>query len=145
MSGEKTIGQDVRFQSSLCWTWHPNHDDNVRFNAECINGETGLLHCDDDHVHEKDTKDKQMSLVCTYKLTQQYLDLARKVGKESTQLKLESCCENGKVCSTLNQLRDLKCKVASEYEHAKDELLHNHDVFYNWNRRDDSKRMKGTK
>jgi hypothetical protein len=49
------------------------------------------------------------------------------------------------VCSTLNQLRDLKCKVASEYEHAKDELLHNHDVFYNWNRRDDSKRMKGTK
>lgn len=151
MSGEKTIGQDVRFQSSLCWTWHPNDDEDIRFNAQCINGETGLLHCNDSRTTEKDdaNKDKQiMPLVCTHALTHQFIDLARTVGMKvdfGRNHRDGGGGDDERACTTLNQLRELKCKVAPKYEDAKDELLHNHDVFYNWNRRDDSKRRRITK
>jgi hypothetical protein len=88
-----------------------------------------------------------MSLVCTYALTHQFINLARTVGMEVDfgRNHRDGGGDDEKACTTLNQLRELKYKVASKYEDAKDNLLHNHDVFYNWNRRDDSKSRKITK
>lgn len=130
MSGEKTVGQDVRFQSSLCWTWCPNNDDEMRYNAECIDGETGFLYCHEkkDHLNEISCIP---SLVSTYELTKHFLSFA----KDVVAVEEGGAVEYDRV-GTLKQLRDLKRIVAPGYEDVKDELLHRHEVFYYWNRRD---------
>ena len=138
MSGEKTVGQDVRFQSRLCWMWCPNNDDDIHFNAECIDGETGFLHSsekDDNCAYDDIT---HSSLVSTHALTNQFLDLAGEILQNVGDVQ-------GNVTS-LKELRALKRAVAPRYENIKDELLLNHGIFYNWNRRHDdddySKRIK---
>ena len=124
MSGDKTVGQDVRFLSALCWVWCPNNDADERFNAESIDGETGFVHPYKDSDTPKDCiQNQKASVACTYKLTAQFLDLVHSHGEAKT-------------VQTLDQLRVLKRTVSSKHEAVKDDLLKNHMVFYQWNRRD---------
>ena len=134
MSGDKIIGQDVRFRSALCWIWCPNNDVNERFDAECIDGETGFLHAYNDSDTTLDcNKTNKSSAACTYELTMQFVDVLRSHGYTKVEEPESSRIQ------TLDQLRLLKRNVSSKYETAKDDLLQNHAVFNLWNRRDNKR------
>jgi hypothetical protein len=118
MSGEKEIGQDVRFLSTLCWVWYCNneHESNLT-HAECIDGETGLIY---DYKQGKETSNT--SSVSTFQMTLDFIEVEKIKDVVSVH--------------TLADLRNLKRQVASDYETAKDNMLTKHQVFNMWNRRD---------
>ena len=118
MSGEKVIGQDVRFLSTLCWVWYSDNENESNLtNAECIHGETGHLY---DYEQGKETS--TTSSVSTYQMTLDFIEVEKIKEVVSAH--------------TLGDLRNLKRQVASDYETAKDNLLTKHQVFNMWNRRD---------
>jgi len=134
MSGAKTVGQDVRFLSALCWIWCPDNDENDKFNAECIDGDSGLLHpyTDSDIAH--DSSAEKYSSASTFMLTKQFLNVVQRMGEDKDE-KVELSLQVEPVM-TLDALRELKRQASPKYEAAKDLLLHEHNVFYQWNRRD---------
>lgn len=148
MSGEKAIGQDVRFLSSLCWIWCPtgngNDDDGYGDIAECVDGNSGLLFnykCNGTGTGTEpahDVTDKySYSNASTYALTLQFLDLKKYIGNNNNEGKGERENKNHEkpIIQTLDQLRHLKRCTSPKYETSKDDLLLKHRVFSQWNRR----------
>lgn len=150
MSGEKAIGQDVRFLSSLCWMWCPtgngndDDDDDDGYNdiAECVDGNSGLLfnykYSDTGTEPAHDVTDKySYSNASTYALTLQFLDLKKCIVNNNNEGKGERGNKNHEkpIIQTLDQLRHLKRCTSPKYETSKDDLLLKHRVFSQWNRR----------
>jgi len=149
MSGPKTVGQDVRFLSNLCWVWwsDPTIDDSNADEsriAECIDGDEGFVHCYDERKEDIPKADDRMgndySSISTYALLNSFLELT---GDQMSKCvnKGDSFDSDGRkgrdsiLSFTLPELRDLKRRVSSQHETAKDHLLQRHKIFYQWNRR----------
>jgi len=146
MSGSKTIGQDVRFLSTLCWIWWPGGDkNNVKtgksdelYNAECIDGETGMIHCyeDSDLGMERRKDDADYSAVSTFALTNLYLKIDGILNERgNAEDNTKSMSRGGIDKLSLEGLRALKWRASPTYESNKDSLLQKHKVFIHWNRR----------
>jgi len=93
MSGSRTIGQDVRFQSDMCWIWWPDRrntrkqqqhklgaakhhdlspqtnnndddDDTLSGTSQCINGKTGFIYeTSSDNEEETEKKDEDEMMI----------------------------------------------------------------------------------
>lgn len=118
MSGERTTGQDFRFESNLCWAMAGSWD-----TAECIDGMTGYT-CTFDPACEDTTSDiseRGISQISTAALAEQFGAITR---LDLSGHKL-----------TLTSLHSLKLAVSPEYERAKENLISKHRVFRQWVRR----------
>ena len=127
MAGERAIGQDIRFDSNLCWAFAASWNA-----AECINGRTGFL-CDFDpaSVESTDSSKRGISLISTAALTEQFADVSGH--------KLELFAPT----LTLATLLSTKSSVSPEHELAKENLLTKHRVFRQWVRRTATTPTKG--
>ena len=126
MTGNKVVGQDIRFLSTLCWLWCPDKDEDARFNAECLNGDTGFLYPYND-ANAKAEDEENYSLASTYSLNKLFIDIISSSGTNDQQ---------NMICpQTMTKLRELKWTVSAEYEASKEIFLQNHQVFVQWNRR----------
>ena len=119
MAGERTIGQDIRFDSNLCWAFAASWDA-----AECINGRTGFL-SDFDPASEESTggSKRGISQISTAALTEQFAE----VSGHKLELSVPTL--------TLATLLSTKSSVSPEHELAKENLLTKHRVFRQWVRR----------
>jgi Adenosine-deaminase (editase) domain len=158
-----TIGQDVRFHSSLCWAWWPssssssccpplNHisaepptSDNDDTGIECIDGATGfsvMPHDYNNSPFEKSTTDSHhetLSPISTYALAKLFLEtcaLAQHRQETTTTAEEEEDYDalRGKL-GTLKGLRQWKSLVSPEYEVTKKNLFGTHVVLKQWKRR----------
>lgn len=109
MNNESEIGQDVRFNSPLCYAWWPSLDGDV----ECIDGSIGLAVRD----HDKNL----VSRLSTASLIRLHCELVDKM-ETATMLTLES-------------VQTLKMQVSPGYEGVKQSLLARHKAFRGWCRR----------
>ena len=127
MAGERAIGQDIRFDSNLCWAFAASWNA-----AECINGRTGFL-CDFDpaSVESTDSSKRGISLISTAALTEQFAEVS------SHKLELSA------PTLTLATLLSTKSSVSPEHELAKENLLTKHRVFRQWVRRSAATPTKG--
>ena len=127
MAGERAIGQDIRFDSNLCWAFAASWNA-----AECINGRTGFL-CDFDpaSVESTDSSKRGISLISTAALTEQFAEVSGH--------KLELFAPT----LTLATLLSTKSSVSPEHELAKENLLTKHRVFRQWVRRTATTPTKG--
>ena len=129
MTGERSIGQDIRFDSNLCWAFAANWDA-----AECINGRTGFL-SDFDPTSEVSTggSKRGISQISTAALTEQFAEVSgHKLDLSVPTLTL-----------TLATLLSTKSSVSPEHELAKENLLTKHRVFRQWVRRTATTPTKG--
>ena len=127
MAGERAIGQDIRFDSNLCWAFAASWNA-----AECINGRTGFL-CDFDpaSVESTGSSKRGISLISTAALTEQFAEVSGH--------KLELSAPT----LTLATLLSTKSSVSPEHELAKENLLTKHRVFRQWVRRTATTPTKG--
>ncbi len=125
MSGEKTVGQDVRFLSNLCWIWCPDNDEDEKFNAECLDGDTGFIHA----YNNASTTEETNSMYSSASFTKTFLDVFGK------RWFIDDVNIDEVFPQSLDQFRNLKIKVSPKYEAKKDALLNSNKVFSQWNRR----------
>lgn len=123
MSGERTIGQDFRFESNLCWAMAGSWDA-----AECIDGMTGYTcafdpACEDNTI---ETSKQRISQLSTAALAEQFNAIARLSGHK-VELDVPAI--------TLTSLQSVKLAVSPEYETAKENFTSKHRVFRQWVRR----------
>jgi hypothetical protein len=117
MSGSKSLGQDVRFHSNLCWSWWSSGEP-----CECLDGDSGYL-CSYEN-RTSDANINECSKTSTLSLTKAFLAIRNAAGHNP-----ESCP------TSLFSLRSLKEKISPVYESNKLELLNHHKTFSTWNRR----------
>ena len=123
MSGERTIGQDFRFESNLCWAMAGSWDA-----AECIDGMTGYTCAFDPACEDPagDSSNRVISQISTVALADQFAAVTilsgHEVGLDVPNL-------------TLASLHRLKLTVSPEHETAKENLISKHRVFRQWVRR----------
>ena len=123
MSGQRTTGQDFRFESNLCWAMAGSWDV-----AECIDGMTGYT-CAFDPACEDTTSDiskRGISQLSTVALVEQFNAITRLAGHE---------VELDVLAMTLASLNSTKLAVSPDYETAKRDLTSKHRVFRQWVRR----------
>ena len=127
MAKHAGIGQDVRFDSNLCWAYGAGMED-----ADCIDGKSGFLSTAEP---EDDTRASigKPSRVSTAALTDLYVDILRAAQDEAgtgnsgaPQILDEGCP------FSMEALRALKRKQSPEYESAKRRLLKDHWIFGEW-------------
>ena len=132
MTGIKLLGQDAKFQSNLCWVWWPEKSAEFGYEADCIDGTTGLkinFHQEstgttvDGHISTLSTSYSDCS---TYALIQLNLDILHTAGVSSKNIPQKSQCK-----LSLSDVRLLKQQVSPQYESAKAELFR-HRVFRQW-------------
>lgn len=124
-TNEETLGQDVRFHSSLTWTWwssietegysDPDESDGEHIFFECINGITGLL--------ERDSKPSKIS---TYSLLQLFLRVYNLANNSDESI------DNP---MSLTDLMCIKRKLSPNHEEMKEAILTKHRVLKQWKRR----------
>ena len=125
MSGDRTTGQDFRFESNLCWVMAGNWE-----TAECIDGKTGFAcvfdpTCEDLMPIGHGSK-RGVSKISTAALTEQFASVAELSGSK-LELNIPTF--------SLAALRGVKLTVSPEYENAKEDLISKHRVFRQWARR----------
>jgi len=149
MSGCKTVGGDVRFNSSLCWVWWAaaTNESSIgsctKTMAECIDGNNGFVcsywsYSDSDmkaaahHDNEifSSRKEMKVSLVSTQSLLSLHRYVIRLL---DDTVPPESKLSSGP--KTLSEITQWKRKVSPSYELAKEQLLTKHRVFHDWCRR----------
>eukprot|EP00547_Thalassionema_nitzschioides_P008494 CAMPEP_0194229504 /NCGR_PEP_ID=MMETSP0156-20130528/43923_1 /TAXON_ID=33649 /ORGANISM="Thalassionema nitzschioides, Strain L26-B" /LENGTH=131 /DNA_ID=CAMNT_0038962057 /DNA_START=1220 /DNA_END=1615 /DNA_ORIENTATION=+ len=114
MSGKTEVGQDVRFNSPLCWAWWPDLGEK----AECIDGNSGLaLQLSGDETESR----RIVSRLSTVAL----LDMMHsKVTGEESLLPL-----------TLKSIKLLKLQISPEHEAAKSRFFTENETFREWRHR----------
>lgn len=118
MTNSCSFGGDVKFHDPSCWVWWPALPIESQTNtAECINGNSGLVHKTDDEEEEG-----LVSNVSTASLVSLFNSLTSGASSPGCH-------------QSLADLQSLKRKVANEYECAKDELHSTHRIFRQWIRR----------
>jgi hypothetical protein len=125
MSGDRTTGQDFRFESNLCWVMAGNWE-----TAECIDGKTGFAcvfdpTCEDLMPIGHGSK-RGVSKISTAALTEQFASVAELSGSK-LELNIPTF--------SLAALRGVKLTVSPEHENAKEDLISKHRVFRQWARR----------
>lgn len=120
MSGNKKIGQDVRFHSNLVWLWYPsmNHPDRI---TEYLNSSIGL-------PYESTNTNSSISTLSFLKFY--FKELLPKFIPHDDILS-----NNLEDEFNLEQLCKLKYRISPSYENAKHYLLTKHCVFKYWSRR----------
>lgn len=163
MSGERTVGQDVRFNSSLCWAWWPNKKNKV----ECIDGSTGFLvsisqspqtqtqtqkdnsNTNTDSEPHKTHSISEISSASLMELYHTILSLCTQnnitfttnstiTAAPSIAIATSSqspCSQLSTIPTTLSEIRSWKRSTSPEYEAVKDHFLTQHRVFGQWYRR----------
>ena len=121
----RIVGQDVRFHSSKSWAWWPG----IGSGVECIDGNTGfLVHDFEDNTIESAQKS---SLLSTYSLVKLFFKTTR----------LTQCISSGDKSTIenppwgLSKLREIKIRLSSDHEIAKDYLFTKHKILRQWKRR----------
>lgn len=114
MGGVKLIGEDAKFESTLCWAWWPSKGGN----ADCIDSKTGLV-----------TNCSNEETINTYSLLKLNLEILSLCGVPATPSLVDEKL-------SLSELRMLKRQLSSQYELAKDNCFLRHRVFRDWSCRD---------
>lgn len=159
-----TVGQDVRFHSSLCWAWWPSSSSSLSSSSascslpidnnvdppthdndsmiECINGTTGFSVTPNDYKSPFGnlptiSHHETISPVSTYALGKLFLEtlaLAKHLPETSTKAGEEEDEIRTKL-GALQGLRQWKRLVSPEYEGTKKRLFGTHRVLRQWRRR----------
>ena len=126
-----SVGQDVRFHSSLSWAWWKTTGNTVesftknKKQLECIDGSTGYLSSTLDGREEEPMK-ASPSLLCTWSLVRLFLKIHSIIDEDA---------DAAKEYTTLSSLCELKKEVSPLHEETKDTLFKKHRVLRQWNRR----------
>jgi len=132
MSGEKMIGQDVRFISSTCWIYWP-----FCAQPESIDGETGFIQktndesctsTEDDDIKQQRISRMVVSKVSTFSLTELFFQLSNLLCRNDNRMETYEY-------NTIQGIRQLKRILSPDYEFAKDALVMNR-IFAQWRRRE---------
>jgi hypothetical protein len=157
-----TVGQDVRFHSSLCWAWWPSssssscspplnnntvepptndNDDSV---IECIDGATGFSVMPNDFNNSPFGKSttsshhEAISPISTYALSKLFLEtcaIVKHRQETTTTVEKEDDDAVRAKLGALKGLRVWKSLVSPEYEMTKKNLFGTHAVLRQWRRR----------
>ena len=135
MEGIKIVGQDATFDSNFCWVWWPGKSSK---DADCIDGKTGFVINNNDTIYDRSSDElafaPTFSEVSTFALLKINMEILESTG--SSVAKSWRRKSNSNDCNySLAEIRSLKRQLSSQYELAKDDLLH-HRVFRRWSCRD---------
>ena len=123
MEGNKMIGGDASFDSTLCWVWWPGKGGSSK--ADCIDGKTGLVtsYCDGETA-QNTTSYSDVSTCALLKINFEILHLCGVVVPVSASLTDEKL--------SLSELRMMKRRLSAQYESAKDTFFLRNRVFRDW-------------
>ena len=131
MTNIKSLGQDAKFDSTLCWVWWPEK----RSEADCLDGKTGfkLNYLDSIGLGSQNDGDGTTSSTSsdcsTFALIQLNMKLLHSAGLAATSM------VDSQTKLSLSGIHQLKQKVSPQYESAKADFFR-HRVFKQWSCRD---------
>ena len=161
---QRTIGQDVRFHSSLSWAWWPSIDgkfcsgtnnsigaagvkSRLGAQAECIDAVSGYVRLRDDEITPEEkasttsstdmnSGDETPSSICTRSLLKLFHEVQQLL-PSLMKAKADTDQLYRVSADTLLGLQAFKRQLSPDYEHQKELLLNKHPLFRQWRRRDE--------
>ncbi len=155
-------GQDVRFHSSVVWTWWKGQSDSTNISnmdtgncfdgiMECIESSSGLLAPSTEDNDQADTGQihRAAPKVSTKELISLFLQVYHRAASSKNPSSNSSGCETGEsdgddtmgrnlsFDNTLSGIREIKKQCSPMHESFKDLLLTEHKVLSQWRRRVD--------
>ena len=139
------FGLDVRFHSSVVWTWWRGNDSSDKGVIECIESTSGLLPDSSKEISGRDSHGGVAPMVSTRELMSLFLQVYHRLAPETSIVETPACIDMDHnqtesplpINNTLIGIRGIKRRYSPMHESFKELLLTEHKVLSQWRRRED--------